>query len=200
MAESSLHTLDSGPPEAEQAIYRLRRRLIFYFQHNLSPEAEDLAQETIVRALGKVPPHLKGRDFSDNELIQFTFGVAGYVAMEGHRRRVFGARTEGLPVGADGDELIPSQKPNPLVILLAKERPGICSTLSAQIVRARRELLCVLVTWMRNTDHEVFAQTPWHWARWVENSRSPHYESVRECVRNRDQPNRKSEMFREVPS
>jgi DNA-directed RNA polymerase specialized sigma24 family protein len=39
---------------------------------------------------------------------------------------VFGARTEGLPVGADGDERIPSQKPNPLEILLAKESVHPC--------------------------------------------------------------------------
>lgn len=158
MAESSLHTLDSGPPEAEQAIYRLRRRLIFYFQHNLSPEAEDLAQETIVRALGKVPPHLKGRDFSDNELIQFTFGVAGYVAMEGHRRRVFGARTEGLPVGADGDELIPSQKPNPLEILLAKERPESVQPCLRKLSAPDRELLESYYL-DESTDHEVLAQS-----------------------------------------
>jgi DNA-directed RNA polymerase specialized sigma24 family protein len=74
--------LDPDPRIAQQSFDRLKRRVIFRFQHNLSSEAEDLAQETISRVLKELrevgPAAVNDR--ADEDLTKFTFGVARNVA------------------------------------------------------------------------------------------------------------------------
>lgn len=150
--------LDPDPLKAEQAFNDLRRRLIFRFQHNLSSEAEDLAQEVIVRVLEKVRNLKKAIEntLTADDVIQFSFGVARNVAMEGPRRKQWGGRTEGLPPGLDRDERVSSRGPNPEERTIENERWDLVLACLQTLAAPRRELL---LSWYleENTAHKDLA-------------------------------------------
>jgi len=88
MKTDSPHSFfDADRRKAEQSWDLLKRNLIFRFQHHLSWEAEDLAQEVIVRVLQKVPElkKISEKELTADDVIQFSFGVARNVALEAPR-------------------------------------------------------------------------------------------------------------------
>jgi RNA polymerase sigma factor (sigma-70 family) len=186
MSDSFLRLMDPDPRKAEQACNRLRERLVFRFQHNLSPEAEDLAQETLLRVLEKVQD--MGRTvengFTANDLIQFTFGVARNVAKEAPRRRKWSAGSEGLPEGLESGQGLSSRDPDPESSFLAKEPWDLVHGCLLTLPASSRELVS---SWFldEKTHHKDIAQRLGISPNGLRIRVFRGLESVRKCVRNR---------------
>ena len=187
MADSPLRKPNPDPPAAETAINCLRRRLIFYFAHRfLSQEAEDLAQETLLRVLEKMPNLMTAseKDFKTEDVIKFAFKVAGHIVQEGRRRQIWGARTEGFPEGIDSDERFSSRQPDPEASVLAKEPWELVHACLRTLPEPRRKLV---LSWFldEKTEHKKMAQLLGTNPNGLRLRIFHSLESVRECVRKR---------------
>jgi DNA-directed RNA polymerase specialized sigma24 family protein len=90
-----LTLLDADPAEAEQKYRTLRSKLVFYFRHNGCSDPEELADETIQRAMNRLASGVEAY----SGVSAYCFGVARFVLQEDRR----------LPRGQE----LPAELPNP---------------------------------------------------------------------------------------
>lgn len=63
----------------------LRSKLVFYFEVHGGNEAEDLADEVVVRVLRKIE---EGAQIDSSDVVGYCFGVAKHVLQEARKRRL----------------------------------------------------------------------------------------------------------------
>jgi DNA-directed RNA polymerase specialized sigma24 family protein len=185
MADPLLSLFDPDPRKAEREVTLLRRRLILYFQHNRSSCSEDRAHDVFQRLLAKLP-ELKGgpeKSLTAIDLVRFSFGIAGKVAMEDWRGRERESRTEELsPNRVDRDTRVSSRRPGSEERILAKERWRFVQTCLQTLNAADRDLL---LSWYREETkaHNVLASSLGINANTLRIRIHRILERVRECVR-----------------
>jgi DNA-directed RNA polymerase specialized sigma24 family protein len=99
--ERFLELLDSDPQEAEQKYLGLRKKLVFYFQHNGCADSENLADEVFSRALRR---NTEATDFHAG-ISAYCFGIAEYVLLEDRRRPKPGELSAEIPETSPADTL-----------------------------------------------------------------------------------------------
>ena len=131
------------PRKVDHECALLRRRLILYFQHHQTSDAEDRAHEVWSRLMEKLSePATGSAPLTADDVIRLSFGIAGYVAMEDWRKKRKDARTEELPPdNADRDVRIVTQGPDPEERLLAQEEWRLVQGCLQTLEAADRELL-----------------------------------------------------------
>ena len=98
--ERFLELLDSDPQEAEKYL-GLRKKLVFYFQHNGCADSENLADEVFSRALRR---NTEPTDFHAG-ISAYCFGIAEYVLLEDRRRPKPGELSAEIPETSPADTL-----------------------------------------------------------------------------------------------
>jgi DNA-directed RNA polymerase specialized sigma24 family protein len=150
MAGAQFLTLfDRDPDEAARKCEALRRKLVFYFQHHLSRDPEDDAQEVLLRLEQKSLADLGGYD----DLVRLSFGFARNVAAE-HRRR--SGRFEELPEDLDREIRISTKEKSPEDYVLDKEREDMVRACLLTLSSEDRQLF---LSWYleEKTDHKGHA-------------------------------------------
>jgi RNA polymerase sigma factor (sigma-70 family) len=145
-----LHLFDPDPEEAVRKCELLRSKLIFYFQHHLMTDAEDLAQEVLLRIESKQLTHIE----SYEDLVRFSFGFARHVASESRRRA---SRFEALPENPDRDGRTAAKDRSAEESLIIAERENLARVCLQSLAPDDRDLL---VSWYLddNTVHKECAQ------------------------------------------
>lgn len=144
-----LGLFDSDPDEAVRKYELLRSKLVFYFQHHLATDAEDLAQEVFLRIEAK---QFAGKSYED--IVRLSFGFARNVASENRRRQ---RRFEALPETSDRDERTASKDKTAEESLIMAERENVVRTCLQSLPPDDRDLL---VSWYldEKAAHKEYAE------------------------------------------